>query len=136
MQGPVEYLLVKFTQPEFEGKIAEALIDLVDKGIVHVIDLVMVMKGQDGSVTVVELDSPEIHALADVDGEAGGLLSEEDVLAAADQLAPGDAAALLVWEQVWAAPFAQAIRQAGGELIANDYIPEEIVDAALASIDG
>lgn len=136
MQGPVEYLLVKFTQPEFEGKIAAALMDLVDKGMVHVIDLVMVIKGHDGSVTVIETDSPEIHELADVDGEAGGLLSEEDVLSAADQLAPGDAAALLVWEQVWAAPFAQAIRDAGGELVANDYLSEDLVDAALASIEG
>jgi hypothetical protein len=136
MQGPVEYLLVKFTQPQFEGRIAAALADLVGKGIVHVIDLVVVAKGQDGTVTVIEADSAEIHELADVDGEAGGLLSEEDVLAAAEQLAPGDAAALLVWEQVWAAPFAQAIRDAGGQLVANDYIPGEIVDAALASIDG
>lgn len=136
MQGPVEYLLLKFTQPQFEGKVAAALSDLVDKGIVHVIDLVVVVKGQDGSVTVLEIDSPEIRELADVEGEAGGLLSDEDLASAADQLEPGDAAALLVWEQVWAAQFAQAMREAGGELVANDYIPEEIVDAALAEISG
>jgi hypothetical protein len=136
VQGPVEYLLVKFTRPQFEGRIAAALTDLVDKGIVHVIDLVVVIKDQDGTVVVVEADSPEIHELADVDGEAGGLLSEEDLFEAADQLAPGDAAALLVWEQVWASSFAQAIRDAGGQLIANDYIPDEVVDAALAAVDG
>jgi hypothetical protein len=131
----VEYLLVKFTQPEFEGKVAAALSDLVDKGIVHIIDLVVVAKGQDGNVVVVEVDSPAIRELADVDGEAGGLLSEEDVLAAGEGLDPGDAAALLVWEQVWAAPFAQAIREAGGQLVANDYIPDDIVDEALAEIN-
>jgi hypothetical protein len=130
----VEYLLVKFTQPKFEGKVAAALADLIDKGIVHVIDLVVIAKDHDGNVAVLEIDSPEIAEFASLEGEAGGLLSEDDVLSAGDDLEPGDAAALMVWEQVWAAPFAHAIKEAGGELVANDYVPEEIVDAALAEI--
>jgi len=132
--GPVEYLVVKFPGSRFTGEIAPALDDLVKSGIVRVIDLAFVTKDADGNVASVEMenvDSDVFQAFERIAGERGGLLNEEDLRAAGDELEPGSSAALLVWEDVWAARFAQALENAGAELVTIQRIPRDIVKAAL-----
>ena len=135
--GPVDFLLARFEQGQFHGQMASALADLVDKGLIHIIDLVFVRKEDDGSITAFELDDlGELGAAYDsVEGEAGGLLSEEDLAEAAAELEPGTAAALLVWENLWAKDFADAMRSAGGEVLAYERIPAGEIEAAYADLD-
>jgi Family of unknown function (DUF6325) len=136
--GPVSCAVFGFPGSNFKGAIAPALADLVDKGIIRVLDLVFAMKDEQGDVAVVELqdlDAEQKAFWAGVTDDPSGLLTEEDVDAIADALEPGDAAAMLIWEDVWAGPFAQAVRDADGELIMLERIPYDLVVAALESAD-
>jgi hypothetical protein len=133
--GPVEYLLIGFPGNQFTGKIAPALAELVDAGTIRILDLVFVKKDPDGSITVVEYDAlAEAPEFAALDGEAGGLLNDEDIADAAEALDPDSSAALLVWEDAWAAPLAAALRDAGGVLIAGERIPHDTVEQALQTL--
>ncbi len=136
--GPVSCAVFGFPGSNFKGAIAPALADLVDKGTIRVLDLVFAIKDQQGDVAVVELqdldDEQRAHWTGITD-DPSGLLTEEDVDAIADALEPGDAAAMLIWEDVWAGPFAQAVRDADGELIMLERIPYDLVVAALESAD-
>lgn len=137
MTAPVEYLIIRFPGNRFSGQIAPALAELVENDTIRIIDLVFVKKDADGEVTIFEIDAlDEAHDLGldDLDGEAGGLLNEEDLELAAAALAPDSSAALIVWEQTWAARIADAIRDAGGEIVAGERIPADVVDAAMAGI--
>lgn len=132
--GPVEYLLIAFPGNNFTGEIVPALTELVSSGTVRILDLVFVRKETDGSVTFVEFDAlDDAVAFDSLDGEAGGLFSEEDVELAAAALEPGSSAALLVWEDLWAAPLAKALRDADAVLIEGSRIPHSI---AVAAFDG
>ena len=136
--GPISCAVFGFPGSNFSGEIAPALAELVDKGTIRVLDLVFAMKDKDGSVAVVELDDldPDKRApWAGMANEPAGLLNDDDVDAIADALEPGDAAALLVWEDLWAARFAQAVRNADGELILYERIPYDLVVAALEESD-
>ncbi len=136
--GPVSCAVFGFPGSNFSGEIAPALADLVDKGIIRVLDLVFAMKDKEGDVAVLELNELNDEQRAPwvgVTDEPSGLLTEDDVDAIADALEPGDAAALLIWEDVWAGPFAQAVRNADGELIMLERIPYDLVVAALESDD-
>jgi uncharacterized membrane protein len=138
MLGPVELAVIEFPGSQFKGEIAPALADLVDNDIVHIIDLVFVTKNDDGSVDAIELsDLPteEASAFDDLDGEAGGLLSDADLDLASEVLAPGSSAALIVWENTWARRLVTAIKGAGGRLVAHDRLDAETVQEALASAD-
>jgi hypothetical protein len=131
--GPVEYLIVAFPGNEFRGEIAPALADLVDAGTIRIIDIAFVGKDESGDVAAFELSDldPEVReGLENLGATSGGLFNEEDLLAAAEALDSDSSAALLVWENVWAKPLAQAIRNAGGELYDYDRIPHEVVVAA------
>ena len=133
--GPVEYLLVRFPGNRFSGEIVPALAALVDEGVIHIIDLAFVKKDADGTITTFEYDElEELEALANVDGEAEGLLSEADLQEAADALEPNSSAALLVWEDLWAKRFADAMRNADGEVIAAGYVPHEVVEALMLTL--
>jgi hypothetical protein len=135
--GPVEYVLIGFPGNQFTGEIVPALADLVEQGTIRIIDLAFVRKDENGDVTAFELDTaPEATdpGYADLDGEAGGVLNDEDLTLAAESLAPDSAAALLVWEDLWASPLAEAIRNAGGQILAGERIPHEIVEAATADL--
>ena len=133
--GPVEYVLVGFPGNQFSGEIVPALAHLIDSGTIRVIDLVFVRKDEDGTITVFEYDAlDETVAFAELEGEAGGLLNESDVELAAGDLAPDSSAVLLVWEDLWAAEFAQALRNAGGVLLAGARIPHDVVETALADL--
>ncbi len=133
--GPVEYLIIGFPGNQFKGEVIPALADLVEAGTVRILDLVIIKKDADGSITSFEYDGLEdTAAFAEVDGEAGGLLSEDDIELAAEALEPDSSAALLVWEDTWAAPLAQALRNAGGVLLAGERIPHEVVEAAFEDL--
>lgn len=138
--GPVDYMIVAFPGNQFKGEIAPALADLVEAGTIRIIDLAFVAKSSDGEVMFFELSEldPDVQAAFEKTGvEVNGLFNEEDLRAAAEELEPNSSAALLVWENVWAAKVAQAIRDAGGELLDFERLPHEVVqaarDAALAS---
>ncbi len=135
--GPVEYMLIAFPGNRFSGEIAPALHELVDSNTVHIIDLLFIKKDAEGNVLVVELDTldDEEGAMFDeFDGDLEDLLSMDDIELMAAELPNNSAAGLLVWENLWAARFAQAIRNAHGEVIANERIPHELIQAAHAAI--
>jgi Family of unknown function (DUF6325) len=131
--GPVDYMIVAFPGNKFKGEIAPALADLVEAGTIRIIDLAFVGKTSDGQAMFFELTEldPEVQAAFERAGvEVNGLFNEEDLKAAAEELEPNSSAALLVWENVWATKVAQAIRDAGGELLDFERLPHEVVQAA------
>ena len=133
--GPVDWIVVEFPGSRFKGEIAPALDDLAARGIIRVLDLLLIRKDDDGSLEFFELsdlDESEIGTLRLYESALAMLLSEEDVEAVAAAVEPGSTAALLVWENSWAAPFASAVRHAGGQLAASGRIP---VQALLAAIE-
>ena len=132
--GPVDYLVVEFPGSNFNGEILPELASLVDRGIVRVLDLVLIKKQEDGSFEGFEFDDIEsgsLGELRELERELADLLSEEDVVAVAEALDPGSTAALLVYENSWAAPFASAVRRSGGQLVANGRIPVQALIGAL-----
>ena len=138
MLGSVELAVISFPGSQFKGEIAPALADLVNNDIVHIIDLVFVTKNDDGSIDAIELADladDEAAPFDDLDGEAGGLLSDSDLDLASELLEPGSSAALIVWENTWARRLVTAIRNAGGQLVAHDRLDAETVQAALASAE-
>ncbi len=133
--GPVDLLIVEFPGNQFKGEIAPALRDLVTDGTVRVLDLLFVYKDADGEVGSVELAGlgPDLQpAFADLDGQlGGGLLDAEDVAQVGADLALNSSAALIVWENTWAARFVTAMRNAGAHVVDQARIPAEAVAAAL-----
>jgi hypothetical protein len=133
--GPVDYVVVEFPSgaSNFTGEMAAELLALVDAGTIRVIDVLILTKGDDGVVEATELsDVAELGELATVEAELAELLAEEDVAHLAAAMEPGSTAGVLIWENLWAAPFAAAARRSGGQLIANGRIP---IQAIIASID-
>ncbi len=131
--GPVDYAIIVFPGNQFRGEIAPAIQDLVDAGTIRVIDIAFVGKNADGDAVAMELTEldPEVQqSLESIGVEVGGLLNEDDLMDTADALEPNTSAALIVWENVWARTVTQTIRDAGGELVAFERIPHEIVQAA------
>jgi hypothetical protein len=132
--GPVDWIVVEFPGSRFKGEIAPALDDLAARGIIRVLDLLLIRKDEDGSLEFFELsdlDESEIGTLRLYESALAMLLSEEDVEAVAAAVEPGSTAALLVWENSWAAPFASAVRHAGGQLAASGRIPVQAILAAI-----
>jgi Family of unknown function (DUF6325) len=133
--GPVEYMIVAFPGNEFKGEILPELARLQDTNTIRIIDLALVIKDEDGKAEALEvsdLGSEFGGALANLLGnEGGGLLNEDDLMAAADELEPNSSAALLVWEDVWATKLRDAIVNAGGELWDLERVPGEVVQAAI-----
>jgi hypothetical protein len=135
--GPMELIVLGFAGNHFTGDITPALIDLVDRGIVRIIDLAVVVKDGDGNVVVLELQelTGELAALLhDLSGADTGLLSEADLDDLAADLAPNTTIAALLVEHVWATGFASAVRAAGGGLIMSERIPGAVIDAARATL--
>ncbi len=137
--GPVDYLVVEFPGSNFTGEIMPELVDLVQRGIVRVLDLVLIKKDDDGSYEAFEFADIEDGALGELREMERGLadlLSEDDVAAVAETLEPGSTAGLLVYENLWAAPFASAVRRSGGQLISNGRIPVQSLLAVLKEHQG
>jgi len=134
--GPVDYLVVGFPadKADFSGAIASELKALIDSDTIRVLDLVIITRGEDGSVEASELrdaDDSEVGELRALERDLAVLLAEEDVEEVGASLEPGSAAAVLVWENSWAASFGSAIRKSGGELLANGRIPTQALIAAV-----
>ena len=130
--GPVEYMVLAFPGNRFNGEIVPALAELVKTDTIRLIDLAFVKKDADGTVTIVELDDMKDDEAAGIGdfGAASDLLNEQDLLLAAEELEPNNSAAVLVWENSWAARFARAVRDADGIVVENGRVPHEIVQAA------
>jgi hypothetical protein len=135
LMGPVDYVIIEFPGSRMTGKGLPMLVDLVDRGIIRILDLVFVTKGEDGSVAgvaVADLDQDGELDLAVFEGASSGLLGDDDIEEAGGVLEPGSSAGILVYENLWAAPLAREIRRGGGQLVASGRIP---VQALLATID-
>jgi Family of unknown function (DUF6325) len=135
--GPIDYLVVEWPGRQPEGKAVPLLVDLVDRGIIRLIDLVFIAKGEDGSVVRLEISelAEYVPEMAVFDGASSGVVSDEDAEEAGAALEPGTSAALLVYENRWAAPFAKALRESGAQLVANGRIPIQALIAALDAAD-
>jgi Family of unknown function (DUF6325) len=136
--GPVDYLVVEFPaeKANFSGEIAEELESLVDRGLVRVLDLVIVQKDTDGAVEAVELhnaDDSELSELRAIETDLAMLLAESDIEKIGATLELGTLAAVLVYENSWAGPFASAVRRSGGQLVANGRIPTQALLAAVGA---
>ena len=134
--GPVDYLVVGFPaeKANFSGEMASELKTLIDDNTIRVLDLVLVMKGDDGSVEASELrdaDDSAVGELRALERDLAVLLAEQDVEEIGASLEPGSAAAVLVWENTWAAPFGSAIRRSGGQLLGSGRIPTQALIAAV-----
>jgi uncharacterized protein DUF6325 len=133
--GPVDYVVVEFPAgaSNFTGEMAEELLALVDSGTIRVIDILILTKNEDGTVDARELsDIEELGPLQTVEAQLAELLAADDVVHLAAAMDPGSTAGVLIWENLWAAPFASAARRSGGQLIANGRIP---IQAIIASIE-
>jgi hypothetical protein len=135
--GPIDYLLVEWPGKQPEGEIAPYLIDLVDRGLIRILDLAFLMKGEDGTVAAIDIADlgDGVTEMAIFEGASSGLLDDEDVDEAGAALEPGTSAALLVYENTWAGPFAAAVRRSGGQLVASGRIPVTDVLAALDAVE-
>ncbi|MBS1893394.1 MAG: DUF1269 domain-containing protein [Actinobacteria bacterium] len=131
--GPIDYLLVEWTGQQPNGELAPHLVDLVERGLVRILDLVFLTKAEDGTVAAIELgELPELEVFA---GASSGLVDEEDLAEAGAVMEPGTSAALLIYENTWAAPFAVAMRKSGGQVVSSGRIPVQQILAALEAAE-
>jgi hypothetical protein len=133
--GPVDIVVIEFPDGVHKGETAPLLVDLVDRGIIRILDLMFIRKDADGTVAGVEIADIDGDGVADFrvfEGASSGLLSDEDRDEAGSVLEPGAAALVIMFENRWAAPFAKAMREAGGQLVAFQRIP---IQALLAALD-
>jgi hypothetical protein len=124
--GPIDYLVVEFPREDMRGQGLPLLVDLVERGIIRILDLTFVAKGHDGSVTVLDLADEDADGqleLAVFQGASSGLLGQDEITEAASVLTPGTSAGILVYENTWAAPFVRALRQNGAQVVASGRIP-------------
>lgn len=136
--GPVDFLVIEFPvgQTNFTGEIVDELVRLVDSGTIRLIDAIILVKDADGAVEAMELaDAGDLGELVELEAELAELLAAEDVEHLANAMEPGSVAGVLVYENLWAAPFAAAARRAGGQLIANGRIPIQAIIASLEADD-
>lgn len=134
--GPIDYIVVEFPagQSRLTGEAAAELVALVSQGTIRVLDLMFVHKGEDGSIDVDEIeDLEEVGELGVVEATLAEVLAEQDLIDIAAAMEPGSSAAVLVWENTWAAPFAVAVRRNGGQLIASGRIPTQALIASMTS---
>ena len=137
--GPISYLVVEFPGRKMTGEGLPILVDLVNDGVIRILDLAFVAKGQDGSLGIValaDLDHDGTIDLAVFEGVSSGLVSDEDLLDAAPVIASGSSAAILIFENRWATPFVQALRRGVAQLVAAGYIPQDDLAAALDAAEG
>jgi hypothetical protein len=133
--GPISYVIVEFPGNKMTGEGFPILLDLVDRGIVRILDLKFITKDTDGSVRgleLMDLDQDGTFDVAVFEGASSGMIDDSDIAEAASAIEPGSSAGVLIFENRWATPFVQALRQGGAELVAAGYIPQ---DALLESLD-
>lgn len=136
--GPIDYLVIEFPGSRVTGEALPLLVDLVDRGIIRILDLVFITRGPDGAVAgleIADLDADGELDLAVFEGASSGLMGAGDLAEAGSVLEPGSSAAVLVYENSWAAPFAAALRRTDGRVVAGGRIPHEDVVAALDMLE-
>ena len=135
--GPIDFLLIEFPGSRFRGEIAPEFARLVDQGLIRILELTVITKSPDGSIAAIDVaqtDHPGAEALAPLATGTLGLLDDDDIATAAAALEPGSSAGLLVWENLWAIPTVNAVRRAGGEVVAAGRIPvEDLIEALEAA---
>jgi Family of unknown function (DUF6325) len=137
--GPISYLVVEFPGSKMTGEGLPILADLAEQGVIRILDLVFVTKGDDGSLGIIalaDLDHDRSIDLAMFEGVSSGLVSQEDLDDAAPVIAPGSSAAILIFENRWATSFVQALRRGDAQLVAAGYIPQDDLAAALDAAGG
>src|SRR5215470_1499474 len=135
VHGPIDFVLLEFAGDKLTGEPAEALADLIERGVVRLYDLMVVSKELDGTVRELEISESSAGGFNVFAGARSGLLGDDDVSEAASAMEPGTVAALIIYENAWAIPFVAAVRDGGGELIASTRIPAPDVMAALDSLE-
>jgi uncharacterized membrane protein len=132
--GPIDYIILEWPSEPSGDEVVPLMIDLVDRGIIRILDIAFVSKDANGELTAIEIGDlgPTAAAFAAFEGAATGLVDDDDLNEAAAALEPGTSAAILIWENLWAAPLAIALRRSGGQLVASGRIP---VQALVASLD-
>ena len=136
--GPVEFLIVRFPGNEFRGEIVPAIHDLVESRTVRIVDLIFIVKDDEGNVGSIELADLEVSLVAELEGLVDGfdgMMTIDDVDELGAMLEPNSSALAVLFENTWAAPFAQAARNASGEVIFNERIPREVIDELTAAIE-
>jgi Family of unknown function (DUF6325) len=137
--GPVDYVVIEFPDGVHRGEAAPLLVDLVDRGIIRILDLIFIRKNDDGTVSGLEISDLDGDGVSDFrvfEGASSGLMSDEDREEAGNILEPGAAALVIMFENRWAAPFGKAMREAGGQLVAFGRIPIQGLLAALEAAEG
>jgi hypothetical protein len=129
--GPIDYVLIEWPGRQPTGEVAPHVVDLVERGLIRILDLAVIAKDEDGSLARLEIGEFGDEAFAVFEGASSGLIGDDDTAQAAEALEPGTTAALLVFENLWAAPFASAVRRSGGQLVASGRIPVQAILAAL-----
>lgn len=138
MMGPIDYFVVEWPADKPPtGEALPYLVDLVDRGLIRILDLAFIQKQEDGTIVGLDLNElGDVPELTVFEGASSGLLGDDDVQEAGNAVEPGCAAALLVYENTWAAPFATALRKTGAQLVANGRIPINAIAAALDELEG
>jgi uncharacterized membrane protein len=133
--APIEYLVVAFPDGNLSDEIAPELADLVDRKVIRILDIVFVAKEISGDVNVLEFDElGNLVGFAQIDGEVGGLIGPDDLDFVASELDPGSAAAVLLIEDLWAAPLASALERSGGVLLEGARIPQDLLVAEIIEL--
>src|SRR4051812_25966603 len=136
--GAIDWLLLEARGKEINGELVPPLLDLVDRGLIRILDVMVLVKRSDDdfeALTTSELDPEKVGDLGALEGASSGLLSDDDAAAAAAALVPGSLGLLIVYENLWSLPFAVAARKAGGQLVAQGHIPTQAIVAALDALE-
>lgn len=138
--GPIDYVVLEWPGRQPTGEAAPMIADLHDRGIIRVLDVALMVKGEDGSVAALDLAEVAAEAngggsFAELEGAASGMLGQEDLEEAAAALNPGTCAAVLIWENRWAGPVAATLRRSGGQLVASGRLPVQAILAALEAAE-
>ena len=136
--GPIDYVVLEWPGKQPTGEAAPLILDAVDRGIIRILDVALLAKDSDGTVATMELgalNGGDAGGFAAFEGASSGLICEDDLEEAAGVLAPGTSAAIIVWENRWAAPIATALRRSGGQLVASGRIQVQAVLAALDAVE-
>jgi uncharacterized membrane protein len=135
--GPIDYVVLEWPGRQPQGDVAPMLVDLVDRGIIRILDIALMVKDEDGNVAAVDLAAANggSAGFSEFDGASSGILGDDDLQEAAAALEPGTSAAVLVWENRWAAPVAVALRKSGGQLVASGRLPVQAILASLEAVE-
>lgn len=134
--GPIDYMVIEWPGKQPTGEVAPMIVELADRGIIRILDVAFLVKDSDGEIATIEAgEFDEDGSFAEFEGAGTGLLGEDDLNEAAGALEPGTSAAVLVWENRWAAPVAVALRRSGGQLVASGRLPIQAVIASLEAAE-